>query len=569
MMNDNISFAWGDKGGLSKSNDQFYKNFQYDGTTYNLFDNVYLFKHGDPEPHLGKIVRIWEQADGKKKVNIVWFLHPLEIHKYLRSYRPSEKEVFLACGENYSLRGLADINPLEAIAGKCRVICTLKDAKNPQPSQADVERADHVFCKLFDVGRRTLTGKLPATIGSLKTELFLNKKEDLTSVPVPPAISNDATENTPASSSSSPIPVPLKPNLEISDPEAKGRRQEDKNSLKIRIPSIRKEDGRSESARTLVGAHKEAKTPVGTSNEDKVTKRVRLSDIEAGVPRENQIKKARAEENELHSLPSTTPPSPSRKIGANGVLQPEKRSVVLTGGLKSEKKIEDQTDVPRKRNADGNLKQPVSSTGQLKLQKEAEDQVEKVSTRAVDVSDRRKWFDYSGKNWVQKIQIEDQEGRLVLLQNFDTWLTASQIEDLIFRATSCPCTVRLVTNYMYGDPNYGMAYAFFRSKEAANQVVTKLTKAYLVLPSGRPLICSKGALDIPRQSTSFVGHLAIEKLKKKMTGDEMKKAVSTAHCSQSNTIEFEMALEWIAAQDRFAIASKKLSKKHDDHKPKK
>lgn len=38
-----------------------------------------------------------------------------------------------------------------------------------------------------------------------------------------------------------------------------------------------------------------------------------------------------------------------------------------------------------------------------------------------------------------------------------------------------------------------------------------------------------------------------------------KKAVSTAHCSQCNTIEFEMAVDWIAAEEKFENASKKLT----------
>jgi hypothetical protein len=108
----NISFAWGDKGGTSNKKDvQFYKNFEYDETTYNLFDNVYLFKDDDHEPHLGKIVKIWGLVSGAKMVKIIWFFHPLEIHKHLGSYRPSDKEVFLACGDN-EVPGVADINPL-------------------------------------------------------------------------------------------------------------------------------------------------------------------------------------------------------------------------------------------------------------------------------------------------------------------------------------------------------------------------------------------------------------------------------------------------------------------------
>ncbi|KAF3334926.1 BAH domain-containing protein [Carex littledalei] len=552
-MKDNISFTWGDKGGMSKSKEvQFYKNFKYDEITYNLFDNVYLFKDDDPEPHLGKIMKIWS-AKGDKKVKIVWFLHPSEIGEHLGSYQPSEKEVFLACGGN-EVPGVADINPLDAIAGKCCVICTLKDERNPHPSQADIERADFVFSRLFDASRCTLSDvsdKLPDTIATHNIELFFNKKEDLIPEVVLPAISNGAAENVS-------IPVPPKPySLKISGTEANGPRQDERKSLKIRIPSKSIEDGRSKSVQTPAGTHKGEKRPLDTLNEDKVTKRVKLSDEAPGGSGENQIRKGRAEESELRSLPS-----PSGKSGAKGVVQPEKSPAVSTGVLKNGNKIEDWSEVPRKRDAVGKLKQAVVPSGGLKLQKNAEDQVEQASRRPIDVLARRKWFDFSGRNWAQKIQIEDQEGKVVLLQNFDASFTASEIEDLILGATQHPCTVRLVTNYMYGDPTYGMAYAFFRNKEAANLVVAKLSKVYLVLPDGRPLLCSKGALKIPKQSTSFVGHLAIEKLKKKMTGEEMKKAVSTAHCSQCNTIEFEMAVDWIAAEEKFENASKKLTEDH-------
>jgi hypothetical protein len=111
MMGD-ISFAWGDKGGTSTKKDaQFYKNFKYDETAYNLFDDVYLFKDDDPEPYLGKIVKIWRHVSGAKMVKIIWFFHQSEICKHLGSYQPSEKEVFLACGDN-EVPGVADVNPL-------------------------------------------------------------------------------------------------------------------------------------------------------------------------------------------------------------------------------------------------------------------------------------------------------------------------------------------------------------------------------------------------------------------------------------------------------------------------
>jgi hypothetical protein len=215
-------------------------------------------------------------------------------------------------------------------------------------------------------------------------ELLLNKKEDLTPEALSPAISNGAAGNISPSSLPSSIPVPPEPNALKTGTEVKGPRQEEKKSLKVCIPSIRMEDDRSNSAQTPVGTHNGEKTLVGSLNEDKVVKRAKLSNEALGATRENKIRKARAEDNVLHSLPSAKQFSPNRKSDANGVLEPDKRPLVLTETLKNGNKSEDQAETPRKRYADGNFKQPVVSTGGLKLEKKAENQVEEVSRKPFD-----------------------------------------------------------------------------------------------------------------------------------------------------------------------------------------
>lgn len=107
--NENIQFSWGKKrakGGI-KMDTQFYDSFTFDNVKYSLYDNVYLFKSGESEPYIGKIIKIWQQNQAKK-VKILWFFLPDEIQKHL-SGPVMEKEIFLACGEGV---GLADINPL-------------------------------------------------------------------------------------------------------------------------------------------------------------------------------------------------------------------------------------------------------------------------------------------------------------------------------------------------------------------------------------------------------------------------------------------------------------------------
>jgi len=106
-----LQFQWGIKRGVggAKKDVQFYESFTFDEVHYTLYDCVCLFKKGVTEPYIGKIVKIWEQGDGKKKVKILWFFLPSEISNYLGDHKPLEKEIFLASGEGV---GLANINSL-------------------------------------------------------------------------------------------------------------------------------------------------------------------------------------------------------------------------------------------------------------------------------------------------------------------------------------------------------------------------------------------------------------------------------------------------------------------------
>ena len=81
-------------------------SFTFDNVKYSLYDCVYLFKNGESEPYIGKIVKIWQQNEAKK-VKILWFFTPDEIRNYLRG-SVAENEIFLASGDG---TGLADINP--------------------------------------------------------------------------------------------------------------------------------------------------------------------------------------------------------------------------------------------------------------------------------------------------------------------------------------------------------------------------------------------------------------------------------------------------------------------------
>ncbi|XP_019416904.1 PREDICTED: protein ANTI-SILENCING 1 [Lupinus angustifolius] len=152
-------FKWGIKGmlGGKKKDVQFYESFRYDGVDYKRYDSVYFYKEGEPEPFIGKIIKIWENADKSKKVKVLWFFRPCEILNFLEGIETLENELFLAYGDGL---GLANINPLEAISGKCNVVCIAKDSRNPQVSDEEFQDAEFVFSRFFDVGKRNILDRI-------------------------------------------------------------------------------------------------------------------------------------------------------------------------------------------------------------------------------------------------------------------------------------------------------------------------------------------------------------------------------------------------------------------------
>lgn len=106
-----IEFKWGKKRGVGgkKKEVRFYESFSYDDVEYSLYDSVYLYKVSEPEPYIGKLIKIWENPDKSKRVKVLWFFRSCEIQNYLGAEEVPENELFLASGEGL---GLANVNPL-------------------------------------------------------------------------------------------------------------------------------------------------------------------------------------------------------------------------------------------------------------------------------------------------------------------------------------------------------------------------------------------------------------------------------------------------------------------------
>ncbi|XP_026380596.1 protein ANTI-SILENCING 1-like [Papaver somniferum] len=174
-----LEFRWVKKRGIGgvRKEVQFYESFVYDGVQYNLYDCVYLYKDGEPEPYVAKLIKIWEHPGNLKRVKVLWFFRPSEIVNHIGNEQEAvlQNELFLATGDGL---GLTNINPLEAIAGKCNVICTSKDAKNPQPSEEEMKTADYVFYRTFNVNTFKISDKIDEKIATVQDTFIYNRTAD-------------------------------------------------------------------------------------------------------------------------------------------------------------------------------------------------------------------------------------------------------------------------------------------------------------------------------------------------------------------------------------------------------
>ncbi|XP_006644356.1 protein ANTI-SILENCING 1-like [Oryza brachyantha] len=495
--NENIQFSWGKKRakGGAKMDTQFYDSFTFDNVKYSLYDNVYLFKSGESEPYIGKIIKIWQQNQ-VKKVKILWFFLPDEIKKHL-SGPVMEREIFLASGEG---TGLADINPLEAIAGKCTVVCISKDERNRQPSHREQAMADYIFYRFFDVKECKLSEQLPEKIAGLEGQLLLNPKvEQVTS---------------------------------CSDQEVHGV---DQKVLHVPVPLPQSTVMEDESPVAAVSQPQSVAKEEIVASAIPFTQSVAMEESVAAAIPPPQV--AAKEENVT---------KPTENVPKSTVNIPKSAQKVLSGE-RPPKRVKFSENVTVK-NVASDVSERTNRTGPLEL--------------AARQADRSKWFKIP---WHTRLQNADEQGTLVYIQNLDIQFAAADIEELIRDALQLTCIAKPINHPTYDDPNNGKAYAIFKTKSAADSAISKINSGLVV--GGRPLYCSKGLLKVPKPSETLTGHLTISNLKMgQRQREEQKKAVSTSHCSQPNTMEYDLALDWMLIREKQDMKFRLLQKKHNDER---
>ncbi|XP_052487537.1 protein ANTI-SILENCING 1 [Gossypium raimondii] len=490
----NLGFKWGIPigAGAKNSDIMFYESFIFKGEEYFVYNCVY-FDLGQPEASIGKLVKLFEGPDHVKKVKVVWFMRPSEIRNYLGDYEPRWNEIFLASGQG---RGVSNINLVESIVGKCNVVCTSNDHRNPQAySEADLRRADYFFCCHFDVGELAISDTFPDMVDRVKVEHFFNKKTEQKLLGR----------------------INLKSNV-------KGQTQRPKLSSKIKVVTKSngvtvKDDNSGSRVSSLV---KEPKVePVSMSKQvhlpsENIPPRPKTSNSNSSTQHSGSSQWEARDEIDKAEVKF-----PKDSLSSPDDVQPYKKRKLF---------LDERTN-DKVHNLDGQIghDRGINIDNQL------------VQVSRVPDDDRSNWFEQ--QPWEQRLERAQESGRLVLLENVDPSYTSEEVEDLVWHAFNEKVEAKMIEQTTFSCPCYGKALIIFKSKEAANSAIFQLMKRCLMLADGRPLIARRESLR-KGAKVGFVGHLTIDKLQLQRQTEDMKKAKSTSHASQPNNIEFDMGMEW-------------------------
>ncbi|KAK4361379.1 hypothetical protein RND71_020331 [Anisodus tanguticus] len=550
---DSPEFSWGAKKGKGAHNKgvQFYKSFTYDGVEFNLYDCVYMWRPGEEEPDIGKIVRAWETTTRKRIVKVVWFFRPTEVTHWLGNIKVLPNELLLASGEGV---GLSNCNLVEAITGKCNVVCTSTDRRNPQPKDEDLETAEFFFYRTFDVRTREISEEFPNSIAQIEMEHFFNKVTDREQ---PLYYGGNRSLEKPHSSLIS---------REATTKTALKDGQQGRNTQSM-LPPV-----------TLVKQTKSSKKDVAMARTDQrstISKRQVTEVVDKGgqgrLGNISETDKTVARTEAKHSYCTS-----STSLSDSHALKKRKLQDLLGTTSSDQQKV-------------------IKSTSQ----------VIEVATRVKEGAST--WF--KEQPWNERLQVAQERGTLVLLENLDPSYASAEVEDIVRHALEQKVCAKMVPHNTFSNPLNGKAFVIFKSSKAAENAIFELRRRCLMLGDGslpssrarpvnclenafenivydgvifallclrelsrslegeggnvivvyvllRPVVARRGTIEEPMKSRDFPGHLSIGKIK--FQREEMRKAVSTSHYSQSNTIEHVMGVEWRVLQEESSLRWKAL-----------
>ncbi|CAA0808975.1 nucleic acid binding [Striga hermonthica] len=496
--NEDIQFFWG----IVKGVHTFYESFTLDGIKYTLYDCVYMHRDGQAEPDIGKLVNIWETENSEKKVEVVWFFRPTEIASWLGEVKPLQRELFLASGHG---KGLSNLSPLEAICGKCNILCTSKHKRNPQPTDQELRMADYIFYRTFDVGKCVISEKFPSLISGIKVDRFFNMKKD------------------------------TKPSL-FADPKAcltvKGevsvRAVKINQSARLEKVAYRNSAPDIAASGHIINSTK--KWPYATTTV-KNSETVLPASTYGGPLKKRKLPAPLAEgpRYAAHAFP------PSRDVGHEKHLSANDsgmRKNVFTGVISDDKE----------------RKSAEKGVGNIQHINPA------INYKYIEVArkpgmDSSKWLKLEVWNEERLCEMNE-KGTLILLENLDPTFTSAEVEDIIWYAFEKKIKAKMVQPTTFSNPHYGQAFVILKTKEEADDVLSRLANGSLMLGDGRPIVGRRRLLSKAGLSGEFYGHLTVDRARHRRQREAIRNAVATSHFSQSNTIEHLLALQWCLLHEK-------------------
>ncbi|KAL7162370.1 hypothetical protein ACSBR2_042785 [Camellia fascicularis] len=560
---ENIEFSWGHKKGIGGPNKdvQFYESFKYDGVEYFLYDCVYIWGENMHKPSIGKVIRMCETGRHKKFVKIVWFFQPIEIQYWLQDVVPLKNEIFLASGEG---KGLFNLNPPETIVGKCNVVCTSKDNRNPQASEEELLMADYIFCRTFDVGSCTISHSFVDVIAGISVKHFFNKEKGQKLI----TMEHGANLNEKSTCSSSFLKVEgvtaVRNPVKDGKTDISAKPAAAKVSAELKIPAAMRNPVKDErtdiSAKPAAKASAELKIPAASLSkqsrfrDENIVARPKtcIGKVGAGdarIPYSQVADKAEMKHSDNLSTTNLSDIRPLKKRKVQCIVGPKDDPAKLSDTLPRLPDIQvkslDAVD-PVIKNSElskgVNFHEKARKISDTSVAQHEQDKGIKTDSQILEVTRK------PGEPWEERIQRAYEKGTLVFLENLDPSYTSSEVEDLVWHAFKANVNAKMVQCSSFSSPHYGQAIVIFKSKDAAELALTELNRKCLMLTNGRPVVGRKGSPKKPSDQTRFVGHLIIGKFKFYKQREEMKNAVSTSHYSQPNTIEYDMALKWRVLQ---------------------
>ncbi|KAM0046338.1 putative BAH domain-containing protein [Helianthus debilis subsp. tardiflorus] len=583
-----LDFKWLKQRGVGGKNKKtrFYESFEYDGVEYMQYDCVYMYKDDSHEPNIGKLTKIWEHPDKSKKVKVHWFFRPEEISHWLRETKTLENEVFLASGEG---RGLANINPLEAIAGRCNVVCISKDVRNPQPSDEELKAVDFVFNRTFDVQSCTVLDKMDDKVGGLEIEYIFNRKKGDTKEEIPNTIiSTEAQITKTVDPQDNDVSSSLKRNAESDESHDRPLKRIKSNDKCVEsavasgpekmteLPSFKSKVDKDKMQVNIVPVEKienkeRIKTPTGSDKlHDQPSKKVKSVGKKPLEEKSVQLKviqpaadsKSKQEDKVPADVNNLKTTAENQKNGSFKVPDNKKPWTYM-----NEKDSVTNSASPKGKSKSGSLDSPGDNNNIMAVKEEQSCEMKrklsmnkplKASALSTDKDkykpfvvtprpnfEKSTWFRQAP--WEERLKEAYDKGTAILLHNLKPDYTSEDVKNIIWHAfKEIDCSVKILPRTAISSPHYDQALVLLKTKEAAQRILTELDEGCLMLSDERPLVGTPCPPISTKKYLTFFGHLAVDKARFQNQRED--EAVSTSHFSQPNTIEYDMAMEWCLQQ---------------------